>query len=642
MKTIEKFANFYMKYFFVLILSFTISDFLFSQDYYCKHHYNKNLQTSEIQDDIAIKYLKLNIKTEASSTYLSASALMNIKITDDSISSFILLLINDYSVDSIKYYNQNLNFSHQENQITINLPNVLYQNDTFSVEVFYHGQTQGLWGISSAVNPVGKRTLWTLSESYHAHEWWPCRESLKYKLDSVDIWITVPKTEKAGANGILTRISNIDNNYHRFEWKHRHKIAYYLISIAVSDYLEYNFYAHMPYSGDSVLVQNFVYNDTTYFLNNKANIDKTVDLLEFYSSIYGDYPFADEKYGHCQAPFGGGMEHQTMCTIKDFGFRLNSHELAHQWFGDLVTCADWQDIWINEGFAAYSEYLASVRYETPDEALAVIRFKQEDAMSQSGGSVYIPAIEIADESRVFSGRLTYSKGAAIIHQIRYILNNDSVFFQTLRNYLIQFKDSFATGEDFKTILEQTSGKDFDSYFQQWYYGEGYPVYGINWSSTNNSFFCKINQTTSTNTISFFDIPLEFKLKFNNGNDTIIRYEPQTNIDSFTVNVTDSVTDVILDPYDFVMEQVSYISNISDKPVNKFEIFPNPCSNFLKINSKFEIEEVSVINTYGKTVNKYITNSKNLRINLSELENGIYFLRLKQKNKTVFYKKIIKL
>ncbi len=105
-----------------------------------------------------------------------------------------------------------------------------------------------------------------------------------------------------------------------------------------------------------------------YFKQNKAAIDKTGDLILLYSDLFGDYPFANEKYGHCVAPFGGGMEHQTMTTLVNFSFLLVAHELAHQWFGDFVTCSTWQDIWINEGFASYAEYLANQYLKSQEDS----------------------------------------------------------------------------------------------------------------------------------------------------------------------------------------------------------------------------------------------------------------------------------
>ena len=141
----------------------------------------------------------------------------------------------------------------------------------------------------------------------------------------------------------------------RYEWKSRHPIDYYLISVSVAPYLEYLNYAHPP--RPTVPVVNYVYNQAALG-NFQSEIDRTPGFIENYSALCGLYPFADEKYGHSMAPLGGGMEHQTMTTQDGFNFTLTAHELFHQWFGDNVTCGSWEDIWLNEGFASYGEYLS--------------------------------------------------------------------------------------------------------------------------------------------------------------------------------------------------------------------------------------------------------------------------------------------
>jgi len=162
----------------------------------------------------------------------------------------------------------------------------------------------------------------------------------------------------AGSNGVLTNIVELPNNKKRFEWKSNYPINYYLLSYAVAEYQDYSIYAH-PEGSEPILIQNFVYDNSYYLSGNKEDIDHTIDLIEVFSDKFGFYPFVNEKYGHCLTTLGGGMEHKTITTLVSFGFGLVAHELGHMWFGDYVTCATWKDIWINEGFVSYTEYVAA-------------------------------------------------------------------------------------------------------------------------------------------------------------------------------------------------------------------------------------------------------------------------------------------
>eukprot|EP01030_Chromulinospumella_sphaerica_P015185 gene15185-14982_t len=164
----------------------------------------------------------------------------------------------------------------------------------------------------------------------------------------------------------------------RYEWKHRYPIDYYLVSASVARYVDYSFKMHLEGSADSMLIQNYVYDNPLTLPFFKNVIDSTGILVNYFSSIYGRYPFWKEKYGHCMAPLSGGMEHQTMTTLGYFQGWLVVHELGHQWFGDNVTCGTWRDIVMNEGFASYSEYLYYDKFYSHARALGEIVDWQDD------------------------------------------------------------------------------------------------------------------------------------------------------------------------------------------------------------------------------------------------------------------------
>jgi aminopeptidase N len=332
--------------------------------------------------------------------------------------SALFELFQSFTITEIRVNGIPVNYSR--NQSAIKVPVNATQGDYFSIETDYFGTPP-----TAATNPLGgggmtykksqtwgNRVVWSLSEPFSAYEWFPVKQSLKDKIDSSDVSITVPDTCKAGSNGILVSVDTLGNGLLKFNWKNRHMIDYYLISVSVAKYIEHNYYVQPNGSTDSIFVQNFIYNNPQtlpYFLN---DINETGDFLVLFSDLYGLYPYADEKYGHCMAPISGGMEHQTMTTQGFFEKTLTAHELAHQWWGNQVTCASWSDIWVNEGWASYSEYLM-LENLYPAEKNQHMLDVHNNVMSQPDGSVW--CLDSLNEGRIFSGRLTYDKGAGIIH-----------------------------------------------------------------------------------------------------------------------------------------------------------------------------------------------------------------------------------
>lgn len=196
-----------------------------------------------------------------------------------------------------------------------------------------------------------KKVLWTLSEPYGARDWWPTKQTLNDKIDSCDIFVTTPSGYKVGSNGILLNVVQDGNNVIH-HWKHIHAEPAYLIAIAVADYSEYIDWVPLD-SGDSLMVLEYVY--PCNLLSAQLQTTDIIPTMQFFIELFGDFPF--EKYGHAQFGWGGGMEHSSMTFVGGFNHGLLAHELAHQWFGDKITCGSWQDIWLNEGFATYLEGL---------------------------------------------------------------------------------------------------------------------------------------------------------------------------------------------------------------------------------------------------------------------------------------------
>lgn len=583
--------------------------------------------------DVCFYFIDLNA-TNLNKT-ISGKASIKAKVVNQPLNELMLQLHSSLTVDSVKIDNQLLSYSHTNNEIHIPINNPISENQYFTADIYYHGTSSGT-GIKNGQSPSwGAKITWTLSESYHAMDWFPCKQVLNDKADSAWIFITCPNTLKVGSNGLLTNIVSLPNNMVRYEWKTHYPIDYYLISFTISDYQEYLQYAHPQGYNDSILIQHYVYNNPGYLPYFQAQINNTKPFVELLSDLYGLYPFAQEKYGHCTAPIGGGMEHQTMTTLSSFSFELIIHELGHQWFGDYVTCANWQDIWVNEGFATYTYYLGQQYLTTQYDADAWMVGVHNDVMASPNGSIYIPFSDINDESRIFDYRLTYEKGAAIIHTMRHIINNDSIFFGVLKAFLQQYAYSTALGDDFKNFISNYSGINFSTFFDEWYYGEGYPTYSMVWNQNNDTLFFSLSSVSSAPTITpFFHLPVE--IQFSNGSqDTTIRFEHQHNNQNFSAYIPFLVNQITIDPKNYIVNKVGTIitsENLNILPT--FSIYPNPSSDKIYITGLNTKSEIKFFTITGKLIKSLETQNE---INISDLPKGVYIIELND-----YKQKLIKL
>lgn len=599
-----------------------------------------NFQPLSVTQEYDLKYHRFEWTIDPTQYYIEGYVMSYFEPVVGGFQQITFQLSTSLSVLSVSYHGNSIAFSHMSpDQLQINLPAIVPINQLDSIEIHYQGTppSNGFGSFEQSWHN-GTGIVWTLSEPYGAKDWWPCKQDLNDKIDSIDVFVTTNQAYKAASNGVLvsTYVNGTNKTYH---WKHRYPIAAYLIAIAVTNYAEYSDF--VPVSGSSPIeVLNYVYPED---LNNaQSQTPDIIEILSFYNQKFGLYPFADEKYGHAQFGWGGGMEHQTMSFMGGFSYSLMAHELAHQWFGDKVTCGSWKDIWLNEGFATYLTGLTDEFLGTPQDWEDWKTSQISHITSQPDGSVWCD--DTTNVSRIFSSRLSYAKGSMLLHMLRWI-TTDTVFFHACQNYLNDpmLEYGYATTGNLKQHLEALSNIDLTEFFNDWFYGQGYPSYHISSIVDGNNLNLIVSQTTSDTSVPFFEMPIPV-LVSGQGQDSLLVLNHTYSGQSFQLTLPFEAEQVEFDPDHWIISAnntYDFTVGIPESGLeNRVQIYPNPAQDKLYFSSGQMIRRVQIFDQSGKLVRTREINNSNFSENISELANGLYFVLI-QNNNTIVRKKFIK-
>jgi hypothetical protein len=246
--------------------------------------------------------------------------------------------------------------------------------------------------------------------------------------------------------------------------------------------------------------------------------------------------------------------------------------------------------------------------------------------------VYVPESLLGDIYRIFSGRLSYSKGALLLHMIRFELQDDDLFFDILTEFGVQYGDSVATAMDFKELVEDMSGRDFDVFFDQWYYGEGYPIFDIVWNHYSDSLFIYSTQTASTTVTPFFHMLVPYQVIFTDGTDTNLLLYQDEPMQDYYIPLSKSISNLVLDPKQWILHELNSISMGVENPENPvyFTIGPNPSRDIVHVfvrkdtclNCKLYISDLT-----GRILETEHFPAGQHMIDLSELSPGIYLVTI---------------
>lgn len=522
------------------------------------------------EDYDALYYrLELNLRKDTAAKIFTGNVLMRLRSLVPSLQKVDLNFYNAGMVDSVISNNIKLQFTHTNNVLSITLPSPIAKDQEITIRTFYRCLFQGSAFTKNYQPNVDRRdstmSLSTQAEPYDARKFWPCKDDTRDKADSVDVIVTIDKDMFPVSNG--TMISDIDNGdgTHTVHWAERYPIVTYLVSVAAANFNHHSM--TFTHNGQTMPVENWYYSRDSTIM--KVQEKYMLDGLKIYSDLFITYPFIKEKYGMAEYEWGGAMEHQTVSSMGTYGEGVVVHELSHQWFGDKVTCAGFEHIWINEGWATYCEAL----YYEAKGGLPALKADMAANAYFGPGTIYVETPNsFSDIFSGVNGILSYSKASWVLHMMRHAVGN-SAFFKGVKNYLgdtIRSRYRSATTEEFQSYIEAASGYKLDKFIKNWIYGEYYPTYNYEWKPTQVGNQYKIDLTIQQMYVplrQIFDLPIDITFRIGN-KDTTIVVRDSTEIASFNFLLPFKPDTVLLDKDNWILKRVINTTPIANPTFDK--------------------------------------------------------------------------
>lgn len=534
-----------------------------------------------------VLFYQLNLYFQMTTDSLKGRALIRCRSEEDNLDSIYLHLVM-LTVDSVLVDgNHPDSWSCAGGKLIIHFTTPFSINDTFELLVGYRGTPYyGYYTTGSGEF----RTGFTITEPSDSRYWFPCWDEPWDKADEgCEINAEVPIGFVVASNGLLT---DVDTTYYpsdttvTYHWVESCPISTYLMSVVIAKYKQILDY-YVTGTGDSIEVRHFVYSSDSSLA--EINFAEVPDMMQFFASIFGEYPF--EKYGMaCAINFWGGMEHQTMTTIGRFaatdGWEEGiAHELAHQWWGDMVTCFDWPEIWLNEGFATYSEAM----WHEHKYGFWPFRSKMTNYGDDYLYGSYT-TYPLYNPPALFAWDLVYTKGAWVLHMLRHMVG-DTKYSEILKAYGEKFKYGNATTQDFRSVVDSVMNDTFDYYFEQWVYQPEHPKYEYgyqveNLGSENYILDLQVRQTQRYGPL--FSMPVDLKLTYIGGDTTFTVWVKADTFQEISVPLTlpagISNFGLTFDPENWLLDEHQEVPYVSVTPAqsrvrdNLFVLYqnvPNP-------------------------------------------------------------------
>jgi aminopeptidase N len=506
-------------------------------------------------------YHNLNLRVDEVTKLIYGEVSMRARARVDGFQYPTLNFTNGLTTDSVRSFGRPVTWTHASGFLYITLDSIYNTGDEFEVTVYYWGHPPegGFQGFAfgshgSPVVPI----ISTLSEPYLAQSWWPCKDTPSDKADSVDVRVRVNSSFYAVSNGVLRDSIGNGDGTTTYVWHEQYPITTYLVSLAITNYSRFDrWYHYGPGGTDSMPVRFYSYPEKLSTALTSWPI--AVDQIAYYAATFGEYPFIAEKYGMAHFTWGGAMEHQTVtsATAGSFGFDqyLICHELSHQWWGDMITCRNWNHIWMNEGFASYSEALWAEHLG----GTTSYRNYMAGMNYFSGGRIYID--DTTSVGNIFSSRV-YDKGAWVLHMLRGVIG-DAAFFATLRAYYddprYKWKDIIT--EEFRDLAESISGVNLHDFFNDWIYGYYYPRYAYSFVSepkapSGYKVYVHLRQYQTTDPL-VFHLPVQIKIEGLGGVYSIERVWNTQREQDYVFDFAAVPAMISIDPNNWILDNAAY-------------------------------------------------------------------------------------
>ena len=416
-------------------------------------------------------------------------------------------LAENLNISKISYKDVDLDFSREYDAVLIDFPDDIKKGDIFEFTVFYNGIPQGAdnppWagGFTWSKDKDERDWVAVSCEGEGARIWWPNKDHITAEGDSVRMAYTVPSNVVAVGNGKLRSVKSI-NNKSTYEWFVSNPINNYNISVQIGNYVAVQ---------DTLIKENEVHYMNHYVLDYNKELaanyfTQSKEVIRFYEKYFGDYQWYEDGYKLIEVPYLG-MEHQSAVTYGN-GFSLYNgvrskswpmygvidpliiHETGHEWFGNSVTASDPTHIWIHEGMQVYSEALYFEdkfnSYPVSIDYLKSIKSRIQNK---------IPIVGPEDENYWALNGDTYMKGAWVMHTLRSAINNDPVWFEILKEFMVENAKSHVSTEDFFNKVKEKTGTDYSYFSEQYFYSSNQPE--LEYHQTDSQFYYKWNNVNDS-------------------------------------------------------------------------------------------------------------------------------------------------